>query len=531
MAGRSDSSLRATVSALGKCFHTFVFAAYPVMIVVGSSAGAIPLDGAVVARALAMSIGLTAALLVLLKPAFPDLASRAAWLSFVFIGFNLYAVVGGAFARPAAALIYTAATAAIAAAIVRPWRSRERQPTALNLAAGLVLVVNAYSSAPVVHRNEPARAAADALIQSVASSGSAPHANSSSPDIYYVVLDAFGRPDVLRERYQLDLGPFVKALESRGFVVPSASQSNYAQTFLSVASSLNLSYLDPIAEQMKESGDRRVLGYLIQNNALTALAKRSGREVIAIGSDYSATERLANADVCLCEQYGLHEIEAAAINLTPLRALPLDRWTFEAHRRKIEQEFHHLQAAAARHGPKLVFAHLISPHPPFVFTADGRPRPGDSRMFTFEDGSHFRGPREDYIAGYRDQAQFVANRILSAIDTILNHPGPSPVIVLHGDHGPGAMWNWENVEQADTRERLGIFSAYRFPGNERPALEPTITPINGLRILANGHLGTTLPLLPDRSFASTWKRPFALVPVASTEDDQSLVSKSASPVR
>ena len=178
---------------------------------------------------------------------------------------------------------------------------------------------------------------------------------------------------MLRELYDLDLQPFVNALEARGFTVPGPSQSNYAQTYLSMASSLNLSYLDDIAATIRESSDRRALAYLIQQNALMTIAKRAGYEVIAIGSDYSATERLDVADQCLCEQYGLSETEVATLNLTPLRTLPLHRWTYDAHRRKFDAAFNHLQDARIQTRPNLVFAHVLSPHPPFVSHPTGRP--------------------------------------------------------------------------------------------------------------------------------------------------------------
>jgi hypothetical protein len=506
--------VKAAAAPLGQCFHTFVFAAYPVLIVVGSSAGVLPLDGTVIVRSLAISVALTAALLAILKPLVPELPNRAAWLSSVFIAFSLYAIVAGTRTHAGFAAVYTLASGAAAALLVRTRSLRKRKSAALNLAAGAILAVNLYGSAPILRSDERWRSTADALIESVAASGQPPQ-GVPQRDIYYIVLDAFGRRDVLNELYQLDIGPFVNALEARGFAVPEASQSNYAQTFLSLASSLNLSYLDPIASAMGNSGDRRVLDHLIKNNALTRLAKRGGYQVIAIGSNYAATDRLTTADLCLCEQYGLHEIEATAINLTPLRALPLDRWTYDAHRRKIEQEFRHLEYASSTAGPKLVFAHLISPHPPFVFAPDGRPRANAKHVFGLMDGSHFRGSRAEYVAGYRDQAQFVVNRVLPLIDTILSRPGPSPVIVLHGDHGPGSMWDWDDIASANTRERLAIFSAYRFPEGDPAVLDPHLSPVNGLRMMANRHLGTSLPILPDWSFASGWQHPFQWVAVRS----------------
>jgi hypothetical protein len=248
---------------------------------------------------------------------------------------------------------------------------------------------------------------------------------------------------------------------------------------------------------------------------MATLARRAGYQVIAVGSDYAATEWLDNADQCRCEQYGLHEVEVAAINMTPFRALLPNRWTYDAHRRKVEESFRQLQSAAGQAGPKLVFGHLLAPHPPFVFEADGRPRSNGARMFSFTDGSQYRGSKAEYIAGYRNQAQFVAARILSLVDAILSRPGPSPVIILHGDHGPGSTWDWDHLKGANARERMSIFSAYRFPGEHPPLLPAHVTPVNVLRALANRHLGTALPPVPDLSFASTWQRPYQLLEIPS----------------
>ena len=488
-------------------FHAFVFAAYPVLVVLGANAGGLPLHGAVLFRALAFTVVLTAGLLLLLKPVVPDRVTRAACLSFAFIAFDLYAAISGTSMNHLLALGYTLASVALAALIVRPWKPTPRNAHALNLAACAVLVSNSYAMTPAFTDDQSWRPQADTLIESTAA---APLAikNLERRDIYYVIVDGFGRPDILKARYNLNLDAFVAALQSRGFDLPVEGQSNYAQTFLSLGSSLNLNYLDPIAEPMGESGDRRLLAYLIRNNALMTLAKRAGYRVVAIGSDYAATEALPAADHCHCEQFGLHEVEATAINLTPFRALPLDHWTYGGHRRKVLESFRHLRDVSAEPGPKLVFAHLLAPHPPFVFGADGQPTANDSRMYSFADGSQYPGSRDQYTAGYRNQAGYIATQVLAAVDAILARPGPAPVIVIHGDHGPGSTWDWSDLRGERGRERMGIFSAYHFPGDSRGPLPERMTPVNGLRRLANGYLGTSLPEVADVSFTSTWKQPY-----------------------
>ena len=272
---------------------------------------------------------------------------RAACSFASILSFGFFLMLGTALTHFATAALYTLVSIAIILLLVRPWQTRPRKSTALNLAACALLVLNASIPIVAIGIERPWRPAADALIQSVVSTQRG-HPAGPQPNIYYLILDGFGRPDVLQELYDLDMRPFVKALEARGFAIPGASQSNYAQTYLSMASSLNLGYLDGITATMREGSDRQALGYLIQQNALMTVAKQAGYQVIAIGSDYSATERFDVADQCLCEQYGFNETEVATLNLTPLRALPLHRWTYDAHRRKFDAAFNHLWDARSQ---------------------------------------------------------------------------------------------------------------------------------------------------------------------------------------
>ena len=146
-----------------------------------------------------------------------------------------------------------------------------------------------------------------------------------------------GRRDTLAELYDVDLGALVTFLKDRGFYVADASRSNYSQTYLSLASTLNMNYLDDVAAVMRNSRDRRPLDYLIQNNALMQAARKAGYQVVGISSDYLVTERWDGADICLCARYGLDELEQHVIWKTPLAALPLDRWTYGAHAPQSDQ--------------------------------------------------------------------------------------------------------------------------------------------------------------------------------------------------
>ena len=63
------------------------------------------------------------------------------------------------------------------------------------------------------------------------------------PDIYYIILDAHARSDVLNQRFGYDNTAFITELENLGFFVARCSQSNYWQTEYSLTSALNMDYL------------------------------------------------------------------------------------------------------------------------------------------------------------------------------------------------------------------------------------------------------------------------------------------------
>jgi hypothetical protein len=493
---------------------------YPLSQVIADNAGVLPLSGLLLARSFMTALIATGLLLFALRPVQRDLATRSIWLAAILFLFGLY---GSAIATvqdygghvdsgsPWLAGAFALGSIAVATIATRPWQVRRRDSTTatilaalligFNLVRGLATAITGGIGAPPKSFDSPgATLASRAKI-------------TQTRDIYYVVLDGFGRADVLRRYYDTDLSTFVDFLKSRGFSVPDQSQSNYAQTFLSLASTLNMTYLDDVAAaRTNGSRDRRPLQALIHQNALMAAAKRAGYRVIAIGSDYLATHSIEAADVCACQQYGLDEIQTGMLALTPFAGLPLDRWTYGAHRRNVIEAFKSLETLSGLPGPKLVFVHVIAPHPPFVFGPDGGPRQPTDRFFGFHDGDHFRGSKGEYFSGYRDQVQFVVHRLQVIVGSLLSRPGTKPVIVLHGDHGPGSMLSWEDADATNMGERMGIFAAYHFP--DGPTLYPTITPVNGARALASQYLGVDLSFLPDRSFFSAWMRPYDFIPVS-----------------
>ena len=138
-------------------------------------------------------------------------------------------------------------------------------------------------------------------------------------------------------------------------------------------------------------------------------------------------------------------------------------------------------------GPQFSYIHLISPHPPFVFDAEGNPNyPPD---FWNEQREY---PYDNYQKGYIGQMTYLNKKVLTAIDTILAESETPPIIVIQGDHG--AWMQPKNL-------RMWIFNAYYFPGHE-DVLYPTVSPVNTFRLIFNTYFGGKYEILEDQSYFS-----------------------------
>ena len=332
------------------------------------------------------------------------------------------------------------------------------------------------------------------------------------PSIYYIVLDGYARADVLQELYQYDNSEFIDGLEKRGFYVAARSRANYCQTYLSLASSLNCTYLDEVAERAGEaSDDRRPLQEMLKNNAVTGFLREQGYTYVAFSSGYAEAE-LRNADLYVTAPWSLTQFQSGLINTTPIS--PLVGLQYEGHRQRILYVLDHLADTTSMEPPLFVFAHLTAPHPPFVFGPQGE-KITPNRDFLFADGSHYmaEGSRTEYEEGYKGQLSYINKRVVATIDAILASSPAPPIIILQADHGPGLKLNWYSFERTDPKERMSIFNAYYLPGDGQKQVYESITPVNTFRIIFNQYLGTDYELLEDQSYFSLWDRPYQFIPV------------------
>jgi len=344
------------------------------------------------------------------------------------------------------------------------------------------------------------------------------------PDVYYIIVDGYGRADILQEFYGIDNSNFVSCLRQRGFYVADSSRSNYIQTLLSLASSLNMSYLDDLTGSSPDARptDKAPLKDLINNSEVMNFLGDNGYTTIAFSSGISSTE-MRTADLLISGMWVLTEFEQVLIALTPLTRISEKLgMQYAAHRNRLRFTFDNLPKTPRMNGPVFIFAHVIAPHPPFVFDSDGAEVNPD-RPFIFADGSHFTrsgGTKDEYRKGYAEYVSWLNGRLIESIDSILARSMIPPVIVLHADHGPGSMLDWGSVDKSNVLERTSILNAVYTGGLKCSNLYPTISPVNIFRAVFNCAFGTDLELLADRSFYSAWTTPYQTIDITNELDER-----------
>jgi hypothetical protein len=496
-------------------FHTFVTAILPVAVLVFRHIPRTPLTAATVLRPTVVIFAATLTLLIMSRPLIPNLQQRAIALTVFFFLLPFYPLFATAIGwyegwrALTVAGFYTAACVIVAAVTARRW-STDGDVALLNIVACAVCLAVAVHLLVMARPWSPApwHDAVETIQQAVLREPL--ERGARSPDVYYIVLDGMLRPDLTHTLYHVETNWFEAELRDRRFTVGSRTRSNYAQTLLSLASSLNASYLDGVARVMANTADRRPLDKLIQTSAVIRQFRRLGYEFVMIGSDAPGTVGHDEADRCYCGLVrGISEFEMALLLGSPGAALRVDSLSYGAHRRKIAESFSAVEQVRRVGRPMFVLAHVLVPHPPFVFNADGSARV-QSTPFALRDGTHYPGGRTEYAQGYAQQVGFVMRRVLHVIDSI-DEKGGEPVIVLQGDHGSGLGLDWDSAERSDTTERLGILAALRVPANSE--IPDDLTPVNVFRLVFNQLFGGRFPILPNRSYFSGWYEPYRFIEV------------------
>jgi hypothetical protein len=336
-------------------------------------------------------------------------------------------------------------------------------------------------------RMEPGKASSPTAVQN----------SNYKPDVYYIILDGYSRDDALAAA-GFDNSAFLKELSSLGFYIAKCSQSNYGETPLSLSSSLNMDYIDQFAPSVIEEQENPVaLAAYIRHSRVREEFNRLGYQFVSMESGVPWDE-IVDADLYLLSQdpegegltrfLKISGFEMIVLRTTLLRIIIESRSVFPEQiasvvetpeQTQYERVISVLDQLANLHslpGPKFVFAHIVSPHTPYVFGAQGE----------FQVSETFK-------PGYINNVRYLNGRVLEIARSLIEKSSQPPVIILQADHGSTSEF------------KMAILNAYYLPSGGEADLYPHITPVNSFRIILNRYFDGSYPILPDISYYSVYK--------------------------
>jgi hypothetical protein len=334
------------------------------------------------------------------------------------------------------------------------------------------------------------------------------------PDIIHVIFDRYASDAILRNRYRFDNSALTQELRARGFVVADHSNANYFKTGLSLAATLNHTYLNDQFAGLEATSDWRPVYRLVNDHRVWRSLKPLGYEYVHLGSWWEPTRHNSNATTVRSYAPIPHFAHWLYRN-TPLADLGVSAGgVLDARReqwKRIHAQLRDLETIRTGERPLYAFVHFLLPHDPYVFGPRGE--------FLPPDVVKMRTTPENYV----NHIRFANVVLLQVVDRLLTHSSrQQPIIIVQADEGPLPArydadtlgFDWRQATPDELREKFGILNGMYLPGVTGRGLHPGISPVNTYRVVFNEYFGANLELLPDRSFVSVGDRkPYQFIDV------------------
>jgi hypothetical protein len=436
--------------------------------------------------------------------------------------FDADVVLGGAWVLAAGAVI---------ASTIRTRRPLIDLNRLLNVFAIAMVATVAFPLGLELLQNRAAATTRDPAAVQLSSAVRKPARN---PDIYYLVFDRYAGAKSLDELFGYDNADLLDHLQKKGFSIADDAKANYQSTTPSLAASLNMKYLDWIADEFHGKSRSSVPMYeAIDRHEVGRFLQARGYRYVHVGSRWDITRSSPIADVTIRND-NTSEFTRVFFGSTAL--LPAMRHGVlgpeetdrpESARRITLRQLDEIEQARRFAGPTFVFAHLGLPHPPYVFDRNGGP--------IDEQPKTVAGKARAYL----QQLEYANTRITELVDKLLDAPEDrQPVVILQADEGPYPSFGWLapkpwwKTSDANLRTKFRILTALRMPGVKDTGVYPELSPVNIFRVVFNAYFDAGLPMLPDESYVPTDKdTPYVWTRITDRLGDPAIVGPPRYPPR
>ena len=317
-----------------------------------------------------------------------------------------------------------------------------------------------------------------------------------NPDIYFLLFDEYCSSEGLRQTFNYDNSSLDSFLLQRGFQQQRHSKSNYNFTPFSMASILNMNYIEGIKNINACSvEDYANCNNLIRNNSVIRFLSSRYYDIV----NYSIFDLAGNPSV-------------VGSSLLPVKTKLITEQTFTRRfmkdvgwhfytgpfeikwltKNKLQEELNNnnklldlvkKETEKKSSRSRFIYAHFEMPHPPFYYDKYNRLRPAQALVEEVD------GTKTDSYLGY---LPYTNSKIKELLDTIQKNTRHNAVIILMGDHGYRVK-----VAGASGDHFFQNLNAVYFPDKKYESISDSITGVNQFRTLFNHLFKQSFPLLKD----------------------------------
>ncbi len=302
------------------------------------------------------------------------------------------------------------------------------------------------------------------------------------PDVYFIILDAYTRSDVLKDFYGYDNSGFTSFLENKGFYVSPNSRSNYTETRLSIPSVLSMEYSTYLAKDTTSTSEMfNLLQQYWKYSPVFSTAKELGYTTVNFTS-LSAFGQNMKADITV-DDVTFSDFDQLVLQKTLLQPLSTELAIIN-QRSQVMNSLKDVPEITNNPDPTFTFVHIMSPHIPYVFDQNGDFPTEPSAKKSILD---LVVPSEAYV----EQLAYTSNSPKQRLVNTGN--SAEPPIIIAVDHG-GVF------DRQEPEERMAIFFAILAPGIEPASLDSNfhdITLVNVFRKIFDGYFNTNFGSLAD----------------------------------
>jgi len=313
----------------------------------------------------------------------------------------------------------------------------------------------------------------------------------TKPDIYLLLFDEYASSASLQERYQYnnDLDTFLAA---KGFAIQPHSRSNYNFTPFSMASLLNMAYLQGIQNVRAISAeDYARCNELIRHNQVIKFLDLQGYDIVnysvfdlaghpsQVNQSFLPLKTKLITDRTLFARIN-RDIGWLLSNYFPFSLFASYDILADRHNNNLFIDLTTQAATSERKRPAFIYTHLYMPHPLFYYDKDGRERNADTLY------QELRSPVA--YSTYLDYISYTNTRIKELVNT-LQQKSPTAVIMIMGDHGFR-----EGGLPLASPHFFTNFNAVYLRGK---TLVPPSSAVNQFRVVFNELFHQSIPLLKD----------------------------------